>query len=237
MAISNKKICILQSNYIPWKGYFDLIAAVDEFIIYDDMQYTRRDWRNRNKIKTPQGVQWLSVPIRSKGKFYDKIRHTKIDGSKWAIKHWRALASNYSRTPYFAEIAEWLEPLYVQNKYTYITELNSCLIKAICNYLNIETAIKYSWEYQLVGDKNKRLASLCLQADGNEYISGSAAKSYIDTSVFNANKIKLTWFDYEGYPHYEQPWGDFIDNVSILDLLFNCGKSSYKYMKYKPRII
>ena len=92
-----KKVAILQSNYIPWKGYFDMIAAVDEFILYDDMQYTRRDWRNRNQIKTPQGVQWLTVPVKVKGKYHQTIRETEIEGAQWAKDHWKALSQNYRR--------------------------------------------------------------------------------------------------------------------------------------------
>ena len=100
-----KKIAILQSNYIPWKGYFDLIAYVDEFIIYDEMQFTKRDWRNRNKIKTPSGLQWISVPVLSKGKFQQKINKTKIDGNHWQKIHWNTLIKNYSRASFFEEIS------------------------------------------------------------------------------------------------------------------------------------
>ncbi len=100
-----KKVAILQSNYIPWKGYFDMIAAVDEFILYDDMQYTRRDWRNRNQIKTPQGVQWLTVPVKVKGKYDQTIRETEIDGADWAEAHWKSIAQNYRKAPRFEEIA------------------------------------------------------------------------------------------------------------------------------------
>lgn len=110
----NKRIAILQSNYIPWKGYFDMIAAVDEFILYDDMQYTRRDWRNRNQIKTPQGVQWLTVPVRVKGKYDQTIRETEIDGIDWAGTHWKIIAQNYRRAPRFEEVAAVFEPLYLQ---------------------------------------------------------------------------------------------------------------------------
>jgi WbqC-like protein family len=103
-----KKVAILQSNYIPWKGYFDMIASIDEFILYDDMQYTRRDWRNRNQIKTPQkGLQWLTVPVQAKGKYHQKIKDTEIDGADWALIHWKALVQNYHRAPYFDKIATW----------------------------------------------------------------------------------------------------------------------------------
>jgi hypothetical protein len=227
-----KKIAILQSNYIPWKGYFDMIAAVDEFILYDDMQYTRRDWRNRNQIKTPQGVQWLTVPVQVKGKYDQKICDTLIDGSDWPAKHWRALAQNYRRTTYFSEIAAWLEPLYMQESYTHISQLNRRFIESICGYLGIITRISNSWDYTLQDGKTERLADLCVQAGGTEYISGPAAKDYVDEKIFSDLGIKLTWFDYSGYSDYPQLWGEFAHGVTILDLLFNCGKDSQRYMRY-----
>jgi hypothetical protein len=227
-----KKVAILQSNYIPWKGYFDMIAAVDEFILYDDMQYTKRDWRNRNQIKTPQGVKWLSVPVRVKGKYYQKIKDTEIDGSEWAVKHWGSLAQNYRQAPYFKEIAEWLKPLYLEDAYANISQLNRRFIEAICDYLGIMTTISNSWDYNLTEGKTERLANLCAQAGGLEYISGPAAKDYIDDQIFADRGIKISWFDYTGYPEYQQLWGEFTHGITILDLLFNCGKESLRYMRY-----
>lgn len=227
-----KKVAILQSNYIPWKGYFDLIAAVDELIIYDDMQYTRRDWRNRNLIKTPQGVQWLTVPVLVKGKYHQKIRDTLIDGTDWACDHWRALAQNYRRASCFTEVASWVEPLYRSETFTHISQLNRRFIEAICSYLNITTKITNSWDYTLLDGKTERLADLCRQAGGTEYISGPAAKDYIDESVFADMGVKLTWFDYAGYPEYPQLWGEFTHGVTVLDLLFNCGADSPLHMRY-----
>jgi hypothetical protein len=227
-----KKVAILQSNYIPWKGYFDLIAAVDEFILYDDMQYTRRDWRNRNQIKVPYGLQWLTVPVRGKGKYNQKIRDTDIDGLDWASQHWKTLVQNYRRAPHFSEISEWLEPLYLANEYTNISYLNRSFIEAICSYLGIETKISNSCDYILIDGKSERLADLCLQVGGGEYISGPAAKDYIDERVFVDMDIKLTWFNYNGYLEYPQLWGEFAHNVTILDLLFNAGKESPRYMRH-----
>lgn len=227
-----KKVAIVQSNYIPWKGYFDMIAAVDEFILYDDMQYTRRDWRNRNQIKTPQGQQWITVPVKVKGKYLQTIRETEIDGHSWAELHWQTLAQNYRRAPYYMDIATWLEPIYRRNKYIYLSELNRALLKAICSYLGINTKISDSCDYKLTDGKSERLASLCLQAGGTEYISGPAAKNYIDEKVFEGSKIKLDWFTYDNYPEYPQMWGEFVHGVTILDLLFNCGKEASRYMKY-----
>lgn len=226
-----KKVAILQSNYIPWKGYFDMIAAVDECILYDDMQYTRRDWRNRNQIKTPHGKQWLTVPVMVKGKYHQKIRETEIDGANWGSEHWKALVQNYRRAPHFAEIALWLEPLYIKDSFTHISKLNRCFIEAICTYLGIKTTITNSWDYILLAGKTERLAELCLQAGGTEYISGPSAKDYIDEKVFADKGIQLTWFDYSGYLEYPQLWGEFTHGVTILDLLFNCGKDSTRYMR------
>ncbi|WAH63824.1 WbqC family protein [Xanthomonas hortorum] len=226
-----KKVAILQSNYIPWKGYFDLIGAVDEFILYDDMQYTRRDWRNRNQIKTPQGVQWLTVPVLSKGKYHQTIAETELDGNEWATLHWRALSQNYRRAPYFDQVATWLEPLYFSS-YTHLSQMNRCFIEAICRQLNITTPISSSTDRLMLEGKTERLADLCAQAGATEYISGPAAKNYIDETVFREFGITLTWFDYAGYPPYPQLWGEFTHGVSVLDLLFNCGPDAHNYMRY-----
>ena len=227
-----KKVAILQSNYIPWKGYFDMIAAVDEFILYDDMQYTRRDWRNRNRIKTPQGVQWLTVPVQAKGKYHQTIRDTEIDGSDWASSHWKALTQNYRRAPHFNEVAAWLEPLYLAEPYTHLSQLNRRFIEAVCTYLGIKTVISNSWDYTLIDGKTERLADLCAQAGATEYISGPMAKDYIDEDVFTDHGMKPTWFEYSEYPEYPQLWGEFTHSVTVLDLLFNCGKDAPLYMKY-----
>ena len=227
-----KKVAILQSNYIPWKGYFDMVAAVDEFILYDDMQYTRRDWRNRNQIKTPQGIQWLTVPVLVKGKYHQKIYETEIDGVDWARAHWKAFAQNYRRAACYEEIASWLEPLYVDGKYSNISQLNRVFIEAVCSYLKIKTIIKESRDYSLSEGRNERLADICLQAGGSEYISGPSAKGYVDEEVFAEKGIKLTWFDYNCYPEYPQCWRGFAHGVTIFDLLFNCGQDAPNYMKH-----
>jgi hypothetical protein len=227
-----KKVVITQSNYIPWKGYFDMIAVADELILYDDMQYTRRDWRNRNQIKTPQGQQWLTVPVKVRGKYHQTIRETEIDGTGWAEAHWKALGKNYRRAPHFEEVATIFEPLYLQHQHTQLSALNHELIEAVCAYLGITTKISNSWDYALIDGKTERLADLCAQAGGTEYISGPAAKAYIEEHVFVERGITLTWFNYAGYPEYPQLWGEFTHNVTVLDLLFNCGKDAPHYMKH-----
>ncbi len=230
-----KKVAIVQSNYVPWKGYFDMIAAVDEFILYDAVQYTRRDWRNRNKIKTPQGLQWLTVPVKVKGKYHQKIEDTEIEDVDWALMHWKALAQNYRKTPHFDEIASWLEPLYISETYTHLSQLNRRLINSVSNYLGLETKISSSADYTLVDGRTERLADLCDKAGGTEYVSGPAAKSYIEQNVFDDRNIKLTWFDYSGYPVYPQLWGEFVHGVTVLDLIFNCGKKAPDFMRHVRR--
>ena len=229
-----KKIAIVQSNYIPWKGYFDLIAAVDEFIIYDDMQYTRRDWRNRNQIKTPQGREWLTVPVKVKGKYHQLIRETEIDDVEWASTHWKILAQNYRSAPHYEEISALIEPVYLKCQHTHLSSLNQQLIEVICTYLGITTKISQSSDYRLIDGKSERLADLCAQAGANEYVSGPAAKDYIEKHFFDDRHINLTWFDYDGYPEYPQLWGEFVHGVTILDLLFNCGNGAARYMRYIP---
>ena len=183
-----KKVAIVQSNYIPWKGYFDMIAAVDEFILYDDMQYTRRDWRNRNQIKTPQGVQWLTVPVNAKGKYHQRIRDTQVDGTEWATTHWKTLAQNYRSAKSYIEISDWLGPIYLSEQFVNLTSLNRRLIEVVCQYLGIDTKISNSWDYSLVEGKTERLADLCRQAGGSEYVSGPAAKDYV---AYNWNQHSL----------------------------------------------
>jgi hypothetical protein len=234
MVNMTKRVAVVQSNYIPWKGYFDLIAAVDEFILYDEVQYTRRDWRNRNQIKTSQGVQWLTVPVQVKGKYYQTIRETTIDGTDWAASHWQTLQLNYRRAPFFNEVAAFIEPLYRNKQYTLLTDLNHTFITAICAYLGITTKISFSWDYAVpeTDDRTERLKRLVVAAGGTTYISGPSAKSYMQEDIFTESNMEVMWFEYGGYPQYDQLWGEFTHGVTILDLLFNCGKEAPKYMKY-----
>jgi hypothetical protein len=229
-----KKVAIVQSNYIPWKGYFDLIAAVEEFILYDDMQFTRRDWRNRNLIKTPQGLKWLTVPVQVKGKYTQTIRETEIQGSDWAEVHWKTLCVNYARADHYREIAALLEPLY-REQYTTISALNRRFIEAICSYLDITTKLRNSWDYTLIEGKSERLADLCKQAGATTYVSGPAAKNYLDENAFAALGITVEWFGYDGYSTYPQLWGEFSHGVSVVDLLFNCGADAPHAMKHAAR--
>ena len=226
-----KKVAILQSDYIPWKGYFDIIGRVDEFILYDDMQYTRRDWRNRNQIKTANGLQWLTIPVDSKGKFFQKINETEVNSHDWAEEHWRTIHYNYAHAPYFPELAPWLEDLYKQAaSMTLLSDINYLFLSEICKFLGIKTKMSWSSDYVLEDGKTERLAGLVQSAGGSYYLSGPAAKDYIVDEVFASRGIELAYMEYEGYPEYPQQYGEFTHQVSILDLIFMTGHDAPKYM-------
>lgn len=225
-----KRIAIVQSNYLPWKGYFDLIASVDEFVLFDDFQYTRRSWRNRNRIKTPQGVQWLTVPVASSPQRSTRISDATIACDDWAERHLKTLRMAYRRAPHFAEIMALLEGE-LSAAPARLSELNESLIRRICAYLDIGTTIRTHRDYRGPEHRQLRLRDICLQAGASTYVSGPAAKSYLDESLLGAAGIKVEWFDYSGYREYPQLWGSFVHEVSIVDLLFNLGSASRDYMK------
>ncbi|MES2394534.1 MAG: WbqC family protein [Bacteroidota bacterium] len=226
-----KKILITQSNYIPWKGYFDNINAVDEFVVYDDMQYTKRDWRNRNLIKTPLDPQWLTIPVEVKGKYFQKINETIIADPNWGDKHWKILQSNYAKAPFFKQFKDAIKPIYYNKNLLYITEINVTFIKAINEILDINTKIIDSRQFCLVDGKTERLVDICKKRNGTDYYSGPAAKEYMDEYLFEKESISVHYFDYSNYPPYPQLFGEFTHYVSILDLIFNVGDDAKNYMK------
>ena len=225
----SKKLAILQSNYIPWKGYFDLIAAVDEFILYDDVQFTKNDWRNRNQIKTPRGPEWLSVPVGQN--IRRSIREVEITTHDWQATHWAKLRESYGSAPHFAEVAAWLEPLYLSETHHNLSAMNERFMRAIGQFLGIATPITHVWDYPVTQGQTERLVALCKAAGASCYVSGPSAKAYLDTAQFDEAGIQVEWFDYSGYPEYQQLWGDFTHHVSILDLLFNTGSQARAFMK------
>jgi hypothetical protein len=204
---------------------------VDEFILYDDMQYTRRDWRNRNKIKTKDGAQWLSIPVDVKGKYFQKINETTINDPSWAESHWRTISHTYAKAPYFGEYRQIFENLYLNNTETYLSKVNYNFLSAICGILGIRTKLSWSSEFELVEGKTERLLDICKQRKATKYISAPAAKAYMDESLFEKEGISVEYMDYSGYPEYRQLYGEFDHAVSIIDLIFNEGPQATKFMK------
>jgi hypothetical protein len=234
-TLPSKKVAIVQSNYIPWKGYFDLINLVDEFILFDDMQYTRRDWRNRNIIKTPAGLKWLTIPVAVKGNFSQKIKDTIISDPRWARRHWDSIVHSYSKARHFGLYREQFKELYLNCDERFLSRINYLFLSAICKILGIATTISWSENYVSVDGKTARLVSLCQQAGATTYISGPAARDYLDESLFESGRIKLQYMDYSSYPEYNQLFQPFEHSVSIIDLIFNEGPEATKYMKSFPR--
>src|SRR5437762_5057076 len=187
----SKKVALVQSNYIPWKGYFDLINLADEFILFDSMQYTRRDWRNRNKIKSPQGEMWLTIPVEVKGKYLQKINETAISDPTWNRVHWKTVSHIYSRAPYFHLYRALFEDLYLGSNERLLSQINHKFIVAICELLGINTRISWSTDYRLLEGKTERIVDLCKQAGADEYISGPTANDYTDEELCRKDGIAL----------------------------------------------
>jgi hypothetical protein len=229
-----KTVAIIQSNYIPWKGYFDIINMVDEFILFDEVQYTKRDWRNRNKIKTPTGAQWLTIPVLTKSKYEQPIESVEVAES-WAEKHWRSIESNYRRANCFDEMAPRLKPLFEACEgLRYLSEVNYTLLRGICDLLDIKTPMTWSRHYAGDGHKTERLLAIRQEAGADLYISGPAAKAYLDVELFRTSGIDVNYMDYDGYPAYRQLHGDFDHYVSIVDLVLNTGGNARDFMKSLP---
>lgn len=229
--MAGKRIAILQSNYIPWKGYFDIINSVDEFIFFDDVQYTRRDWRNRNLIKIQNGLHWLTIPVSVKSKFTIAINEVTVADQLWRKKHWETIVNSYRKAPHFPAYKDLFESLFLEGKETYLSQINEAFILAINDILGVKTKLSRSSDYQAYGTKNERLVSLCLAAGADQYLSGPSARNYLNEEMFNTNNISVSWMNYDNYPSYDQLYPPFEHKVSILDLIFCAGKESVFYMK------
>lgn len=226
-----KTVVILQSNYIPWKGYFDLMYDADEFILFDDMQYTRRDWRNRNQVKTQKGSEWLSIPVEVKGKFFQRIDETLVADPAWASSHWQKVRSLYRTTPHFRTYAEAIEALYQSaGAMQRLSDINRVFLDGIGRLLGLTTRLVWSTDYPQTDGRTERLVQLCRAAGGQRYISGPAARDYIQSEFFEQAGVELIFKDYSGYPEYPQQFPPFTHGVTILDLLFNVGTDAPWYI-------
>jgi hypothetical protein len=226
-----KTVAILQSNYIPWKGYFDLIASADEFVLLDDVQFTKNDWRNRNRRKAPGGPRWLSIPVRHE-RLEQSIAETRVADRRWAVKHWKTLAQCYARARCFDAVAPYLEDLYRRAaELELLSAINQLFIKAVCARLGITTRIRLAGEFTTSNDRIGRLLEICTQTGATEYLSGPAAQDYLDPAAFAAAGIAVRWMQYDGYPEYEQPHPPFSHQVSIVDLLLCTGPASRDHLQ------
>lgn len=225
-----KRVAVLQSNYIPWKGYFDIVTAVDEFILYDDVQFTKNDWRNRNLVKTVQGKKWLTIPVRVRS-LHQNINEVTVADRRWPIRHWRTISNNYRAAPYFSHYKDYLRKLFCETEELYLSQINHRFLCAILEILDVKTKVTWSTDYAPIrGTGTERVVDLCRVAGATHYLSGPAAKAYIKSERFAEAGIELEYMDYAGYPEYSQPYPPFDHTVSIIDLILMCGPRAPYYI-------
>lgn len=221
-------IAVLQPSYLPWLGFFEQMMSVDTFVFYDDAQYTKNDWRNRNRLKSKDGFVWLTIPVN--GSTSLQIREVKIDGRQnWQVKHKKTITQLYSKAPFFEEVSTILEPLWVR-KYVFLLDAIVDSISVVAKYLSIDTKVMFSSEIGATGDKNEKLVNMCKTLGARNYYSGAAAQDYLDSVLFAKNGIEVA-FQHYNHPEYQQMHGNFISHLSIVDLLFNCGKKGKQIIK------
>lgn len=224
-----KKIAILQSNYIPWKGVFDMMNKVDTFVFFEDVDFTKRDWRIRNKIKTPEGEIWLTIPVK-KASRGTKIYEIQISQEEnWQEKHYKTITQYYKKAKYFEEYKWLLDKIYLEKKWKNLSEFNIFSNILIAKELGIKTEFINSKDLKTSGTKDDKLIEICEKLGGNYYLSGPAAKDYINNEKFKNKNINLAYIKYE-YPEYKQLYGEFNHYLSIFDVLFNCGKDAQNYI-------
>jgi len=224
-----KKVAVLQSNYLPWKGYFDLIHDVDVFLFYDQVQFTKSDWRNRNRVKTAAGVKWLTVPVGSH--IHRRIDQVEIHDKVWAAKHWKSLQQSYSKAPHFHRYQDYLRWFYLDNQWSSLSFMNQQLTQHVArDWLGISTEFAQAPKFGDELRRQDRLLAVLHSVGAGLYVSGPAAKAYLETDRFSAASIDVLWKDYSGYPVYDQFYPPFEHAVTILDLLFHVGPDAPWYV-------
>jgi WbqC-like protein family len=225
--VTEKRVCIIQSCYIPWKGFFDLIGRCDEYVVFDSVQFVKRHWHNRNKIITESGSSWLSIPVVSKSRFDQPINEVEIAES-WAEKQWRTIALNYRKAPFFGterqRIESWFDTV---SSMKLLTDVNVFFLTQIARYLGLTVTFVDDRAYS-VGDlrKTERLVEICRQASGTRYLSGPSARDYLEEDQFQHNGIAVEWISYGPYPSYPQLFGAADHAVSMIDTIFNLGSEA-----------
>jgi hypothetical protein len=229
-GIKSMRVTILQPSYLPWLGYFEQMHRSDQFVLYDDVQFTRRDWRNRNRIRVQEGSIWLTVPVIQKNKFEQNLLETKIDNStSWKRKHLETIRCHYSKTPFFDLHFPWCEKIF-NSEWNFLLDLSLETIQYLKGQLKINTPLLRSSELGGTGDKTERLISICKQLGATHYLSGESARNYISEKDFSDQGIELEYQEYQ-HPEYPQRYEGFVPFLSTIDLLFNCGNKSLDLLK------
>jgi hypothetical protein len=223
-------VVILQPGYLPWLGFFDQMRRSDVFVYYDDVQFDKHGWRNRNRIKTPAGPLWLSVPVLHSGRHGQPILEVEIDNRlPWARKQISSIRQNYAKAPYLDDYLPGLNAV-LQRSWKYLVDLDMRVVELMGTWLDIQPRIARSSELGIEGKKSARLLDICRHFGADCYISGDAAKDYLDSELFAANGVRVEWQEYQ-HPVYPQLHGDFLPYLSALDMVLNTGATSQKIIK------
>lgn len=226
-----RRVAILQSCYVPWKGYFDIIGSVDVFVVYDDVQYAKAHWHNRNQILTSSGPKWLTIPVLTRGDRFQPIDEVRVS-QPFAEKHWRSLEHSYGRAPHWESQRDWLRDLYERaSNMDSLSDINVMFMRAIAQRLGFTAEFVSARDLGVGGGQTERLVKLCQAVSGTSYLTGPSAASYIEEAQFTAARIALEWMNYDGYPAYSQQYAPFTHAVSILDLMLNEGPAARSYLK------
>jgi hypothetical protein len=225
------RICIIQSCYIPWKGFFDLIGRCDEYVVLDGAQYVKRHWHNRNRIMTPSGPIWLTIPVATKSRFEQPIDEVGF-AEPWADKHWRSIELAYRKSPFFAKEAPALKATYeAAERLDRLTDVNMLFLNVLMARLDISTSMVRDSEFSPQGARTERLLDICIKAGATKYLSGPSAREYFDESSFAAVGISVDWMSYGPYETYPQRGPTFDHAVSVIDLLFATGPAAASYCR------
>jgi len=224
-------VAIMQPTYIPWLGYFDLIDRSDIFVFLDSVQFDKRSWQQRNRIKTSNGELMLTVPVLTKGRFNQKICDVIIEKSqKFEKKHFNSIRSNYKKSKYYNLYIQELEEIFNSN-ISKLTDLNMRLIEWLSSKLGVGSEFVSSSKLDVSGSKTELLINICNEINANHYLSPDGSKKYIDkNNLFVKSGIKLSYQNYR-HPTYNQLFGDFLPYMSALDLLFNEGANSLNIIR------
>ncbi|MGQ9369467.1 WbqC family protein [Azospirillum sp. ST 5-10] len=223
------RVVVIQSGYLPWRGYFDLIGTADLFLFHDDIQYTKQDWRNRNRIKTAASWRWLTVPVRrhSAGQRIDEIEISY--DADWRREHLNQLAECYGKAPHFRVYRNRLDEILALRPQR-LSELNQRIIHWLAGELGVATPLRRTAELAAVGSKTDRLVDILTKVGATTYLSGPAAKAYIEVDKFRRAGIGLEFKTYD-YAPYPQQWGAFTDHMSVIDLLMNVGDAAALHLR------
>jgi len=223
-------VAIHQPNYLPWLGYFYKIASCNIFVLLDNAQFSKNGFINRNKIKTRQGAEWLTVGVLTKSRYGQLINEVEINNSvPWSSIHEKSIFQNYSKAPYFKDYISAFQDIY-HGKWERLVDLNEALIKVICRILSIRSVeFTRASKLNVSGQSTELLVNICKAVGGDSYLSGPSGQKYMDEELFEKEGISLGYSDFR-HPTYTQLWGDFIPNMSIIDLIFNEGEKSLEIL-------